>query len=129
MLQFILLLLLLLLLRLPLARPVLPVAATYTEESTNTATHIEESTSAATTGAGDTLWETTTLDPLHVPPPLPRSLQDRIRRGKFVMFDKLLLPQNVPPTPEVGKGNAKWKKRHVVDLPSWLEAWNRYILR
>ena len=56
-----------LLLRLPLARPVLPVAATHTEESTNTATHIEESTSAATTGAGDTLWETTTLDPLHVP--------------------------------------------------------------
>ena len=49
-------------------------------------------------------------------PPLPRSLQDRIRRGKFVMLDKLLLPQNVPPTPKVGKGNAKWSKRHVVDL-------------
>ena len=60
-------------------------------------------------------------------PPLPRSLQDRIRQGKFVMFDKLLLPQNVPPTPKVGKGNAKWSKRHVVDLPSWLEAWNQYI--
>ena len=56
-----------LLLRLPVAHPVLPVAATHTEESTNTATHTEESTSAATTGAGDTLWETTTLDPLHVP--------------------------------------------------------------
>ena len=31
------------------------------------------------------------------------------------------------PTPKVGKGNAKWSKWHVVDLPSWLEAWNRYI--
>ena len=43
------------------------------------------------------------------------------------MFDKLLLPQNVPPTPKVGKGSAKWSKWHVVDLLSWLEAWNRYI--
>ena len=48
------------------------------------------------------------------------------------MFDKLLLPQNVLPQnvlpiPELGKGNAKRSKRHVVDLPSWLEAWNRYI--
>ena len=59
--------------------------------------------------------------------PLPRSLQDHIRRGKFVVFDKLLLPQNVPPTPKLGKGKAKWSKRHVVDLPSGLEAWNRYI--
>jgi len=56
-----------LLLRLRLAHPVLPVAATHTEESTNAATYTEESTSAATTGAGDTLWGTTTLDPLHVP--------------------------------------------------------------
>ena len=39
------------------------------------------------------------------------------------MFDKLLLPQNVPPTPKLGKGS----KQHVVDLPSWLQAWNRYI--
>ena len=44
-----------LLLRLPLARPVLPVAATHTEESTNATIHTEESTNAATTGAGDTL--------------------------------------------------------------------------
>ena len=43
------------------------------------------------------------------------------------MFDKLLLPQNVPPIPKVGKGNAKWSKRHVVDLSSWLETWNHYI--
>ena len=56
-----------LLLRLPLARPVLPEAATHTKESTNAATHTEESTNAATTGAGDTLWGTTTQDPLHVP--------------------------------------------------------------
>ena len=58
---------------------------------------------------------------------LPRSLQDRIRRGKFVMFDKLLLPQYVPPNPKIGKGNVKRSERHVVDLPTWLEAWNRYI--
>ena len=43
------------------------------------------------------------------------------------MFDKLLLPQNVPPTPKLGKGNTKRRKQHVVDLPSWLEAWNRYV--
>ena len=43
------------------------------------------------------------------------------------MFDKLLLPQNVLPTPKVGKGNVKQSKWHVVDLPSWVEAWNRYI--
>ena len=43
--------------RLPLANPVLPVAATHTEEIT----------SAATTGPGDTFQVTTTQDPLHVP--------------------------------------------------------------
>ena len=58
---------------------------------------------------------------------LPRSLLDRIRQGKYVMFDKLLLPQNVPSTPKPSKGKAKQSKSHVVDLPSWLEAWNRYI--
>ena len=57
----------------------------------------------------------------HMCPPLPRSLRDRIRQGKFVMFDKLLLPHNVPPTQKDGKGKAEWPKRHVVDLSSWLE--------
>ena len=47
-------------------------------------------------------------------PPLPRSLQNHIRRGKFVMFDKLLIPQNEPPTPNVGKGNAKRSKWHML---------------
>ena len=57
-----------LLLRILLARPVLPVATTHTEESTSaTTTHTEESTSAATTGAGDTFQGTTTQDPSHVP--------------------------------------------------------------
>ena len=60
-------------------------------------------------------------------PPLSRSLRDRIRRGKYVVFDKLLLPHNVPPTQKHVKGKARRNKRHVVDLPSWLEAWNRYI--
>ena len=51
-------------------------------------------------------------------------LRHRIRRGKFVAFDKLLLPQSVPPS---SKSKAKGNKRQVTDLPSWLEAWNRYI--
>ena len=59
-----------LLLRLPLARPVLPVAATHTKEST----------SATTIGPGYTPWGTTTQDPSHVPhlyPELARSRQMR----------------------------------------------------
>lgn len=59
--------------------------------------------------------------------PLPKSLRDRIRQGKYVVFDELLLPHNVSPTQKHVKGRAKWNKWHVVDLPSWLEAWNRYI--
>ena len=40
-------------------------------------------------------------------PPLPRNLQDRIRRGKFVVFDKLLLPQNVPPNLRVKQSGVR----------------------
>ena len=73
--------------RLPLARPVLPVAATYTKESTST----------ATTGPGDTLRGIT--GSITCGPPL--YLGACIRRGNL----SCLFPQNVPPIPELGKGN------------------------
>ena len=56
-------------------------------------------------------------------PPPSRSMRHRIRRGKFVVFDKLLLPQSVPPS---SRSKTKRNKRQVTDLFSWLEAWNRY---
>ena len=100
--------------RLSLAHPVLPVAATHTKESTSaTTTHTKESTSTAATGPGGTLWGTTTKVPLHVP-----LLYLGVCKIASDMFDKLLLPQNVPPTPKLGKGKAKRTKQHVADLPS-----------
>ena len=62
-------------------------------------------------------------------PPLPGHLQDRIKRGKYVNFDKLLLPLHTPPI-FTGNQNStkqrKTQKRQITDLNSWLEAWNRY---
>ena len=49
-------------------------------------------------------------------------MRHRIRRGKFVVLDKLLIPQSVPPS---SRSKTKRNKRQVTDLPSWLEAWNR----
>ena len=61
--------------------------------------------------------------------PLPGHLQDRIKRGKYVDFDKLLLPPHTPPIfPHNQKVTKKRRveKRHVTDFNSWLEAWNGY---
>ena len=62
-------------------------------------------------------------------PPLPGHLQNRIKRGKYVNFDKLLIPPHTPPLSMFNQKSAKKRnteKRQVVDLNSWLEAWNRY---
>ena len=62
-------------------------------------------------------------------PPLPGHLQDRIKRGKYVNFDKLLLPVHTPPLftgNQKSTKQRKTQKRQVTDLNSWLEAWNRY---
>ena len=57
----------------------------------------------------------------------------RIRRGKFVAFDKLLLPV-IDETLAVHAGQAAKRsrdsssvKRRVIDLASWLEAWNIFL--
>ena len=67
--------------------------------------------------------------PSHVCPPLPSRLQYRIKRGKYVSFDKLLLPLNTPPimTQTIHKKSRK-EKRQVTDIIPWLEAWNRYLV-
>ena len=63
-------------------------------------------------------------------PPLPRHIHHRIRRGKYVSFNKLLLPKGTIPishvTQETRKGKHK-QSRDVEDLATWLEAWNRYL--
>lgn len=64
-------------------------------------------------------------------PPLSRHIRHRIRRGKYVRFDKLLLPPNTPFVQQI-TNPAKHKKKHattrqVHDGASWLEAWNRYL--
>ncbi|KAL5488979.1 hypothetical protein EMCRGX_G018014 [Ephydatia muelleri] len=55
-------------------------------------------------------------------------LLKRIRRGKFVTFDKLLLPV-LDETLVVGQAAKRTRsaKRHVVDLATWLEAWNVFL--
>ena len=62
-------------------------------------------------------------------PPLPGHLQHHIKLGKYVNFDKLLLPLHTPPL-FTGNQNPskqrKTQKRQITDLNSWLEAWNRY---
>ena len=64
-------------------------------------------------------------------PPLPRRLVERIRRGKYVSFDKLLLPTDSPPLTKLGPTKARAHrsrdKRMVSDFASWSEAWNRYL--
>ena len=63
--------------------------------------------------------------------PLPRRLVERIRRGKYVSFDKLLLPTDSPPLTKLGPTKARAHrsrdKRMVSDFASWSEAWNRYL--
>ena len=58
-------------------------------------------------------------------------LLKRIRRGKFVTFDKLLLPV-LDETLVVGQAakrtrDSRSAKRRVVDLATWLEAWNIFL--
>ena len=62
-------------------------------------------------------------------PPLPSRLQDHIKRGKYVSFDKLLLPPNTPPImTQTTHKKSKKERRQVTDITSWLEAWNRYLV-
>ena len=64
-------------------------------------------------------------------PPVPRKLVHRIRRGKYVNFDKLLTPPDTPPfaipTRHKKQRRQSKERRQVTDLASWLEAWNRYL--
>lgn len=63
-------------------------------------------------------------------PPLPRHIQDRIHRGKYVSFNKLLLPKGTIPISHATRETRKSKHKHhrqIEDLPTWLEAWNRYV--
>ena len=64
-------------------------------------------------------------------PPLSRRLSHRIRRGKYVRFESLLLPSDTPPVTGLGPTKSRAHRsrdgRKVSDLASWLEAWNRYI--
>ena len=56
-------------------------------------------------------------------------MQDRIRQGKYINFDRLLLPPLTPPLFTAGQKSTKQRKTEkcqVTDLTSWLEAWNRY---
>ena len=62
-------------------------------------------------------------------PPIDHKLSNRIREGKYVNFDLLLLDPHKPPLLQ-SRSSAKKRdklKRHVTDLPSWLEAWNRFV--
>ena len=64
-------------------------------------------------------------------PSLSGHMQDRIKRGKYINFDKLLLPPLTPPLFTAGQKSTKQHKtdkRQVTDLTSWLEAWNRYAI-
>ena len=72
---------------------------------------------------------TTGVASISCAPPLSGHLQDRIKQGKYVNFDKLLLPPHTPPLfagSHKSSKKRKLDKRQVTDLNSWLEAWNRY---
>ena len=64
-------------------------------------------------------------------PPLPHRLTERIRKGKYIDLNKLLLPVDTPPLLQPSKvpkrTNDKSPKRSIIDLPTWLEAWNRFL--
>ena len=62
--------------------------------------------------------------------PVPKRLARRIKAGKYVTFDKLLTPSDSPPLAVAvlrKSRRSREKKRSVIDLASWLEAWNRYL--
>ena len=51
---------------------------------------------------------------------------DKIRKGEYVPFHKLLLPPGHPYPLETNKSRRKQPKRVVNSLSLWLEAWNRF---
>ena len=58
----------------------------------------------------------------------PYRLRKRITRGKYVDFDRLLLPLNAPPLAGVTPPKRRaTTHRKVHDGTTWLEAWNQYI--
>ena len=59
-------------------------------------------------------------------PPPSRKLVDKIRKGEYVPFHKLLLPPGHPYPLETNKSRRKQPKRVVNSLSLWLEAWNRF---
>ena len=66
--------------------------------------------------------------PSAAPPPPSHLLACRIKRGKNVNFDSLLLPPlPVGPVPSKARANRPQNKRSVTDLTYWLKAWNRYL--
>ena len=81
--------------------------------------------------SSDDSFSWTTPSSISCAPPLPRHLTHRIRGGKYVKFDRLLLPPDSPPVPGFGptkpKTHRSAAKRKVSDLASWLEAWNRFL--
>ena len=70
-------------------------------------------------------------DAIACAPPLTHRLTERIRKGKYLDFNKLLLPVDTPPLLQPLKVPKRTKdksaKRSVIDLPTWLEAWNRFL--
>ena len=61
-------------------------------------------------------------------PPLSTHLRQKIIRGEYVDFDRLLLPSDVPPLASASRsGRRKHASRHVSDRASWQESWNQYI--
>ena len=91
------------------------------------ATHTEESTSTATTGAGDTLWGTTTQDPSCVPLlylGACKIASDEVNLSCLISYYSLKMYR--PPL-KLAKGKSKLSNRHIVDLASWLKSWNRYM--
>ena len=58
----------------------------------------------------------------------PRKEARRIRNSKYIAFDKLLPPLDDQSLPAlIGKGKIDKTQRLVSDLPSWLEAWNKFV--
>ena len=68
----------------------------------------------------------TPQDSIACAPPIERKLRNRVQRGKYTNFDKLLLGTHKPPSLQKQKSDKK-HHRQVADLPSWLQAWNRYL--
>ena len=58
----------------------------------------------------------------------PRKEARRIRNSKYIAFNKLLPPLDDQSLPAlIGKGKIDKTQRLVSDLPSWLEAWTKFV--